>query len=102
MAELLAVRHNYSGFQISGSLLRNYNYSKEMSHVLGTVGYVDESDIEIYKGDKYQNAKFVGKTGLEKFYNDFLSFPPNYLLGVEWVAKEALSKNSSPNILRVF
>ena len=24
VAELLAVRHNYSGFQISGSLLRNY------------------------------------------------------------------------------
>ena len=49
VAELLAVRHNYSGFQISGSLLRNYNYSKEMSHVLGTVGYVDESDIETIK-----------------------------------------------------
>ena len=78
MAELLAVRHNYSGFQISGSLLRNYNYSKEMSHVLGTVGYVDESDIEIYKGDKYQNAKFVGKTGLEKFYNDHLYGNPGF------------------------
>jgi len=78
VAELLAVRHNYSGFQISGSLLRNYNYSKEMSHVLGTVGYVDESDIEIYKGDKYQNAKFVGKTGLEKFYNDPLYGNPGF------------------------
>lgn len=78
VAELLAVRHNYSGFQISGSLLRNYNYSKEMSHVLGTVGYVDESDIENYKGDKYQNAKFVGKTGLEKFYNDPLYGNPGF------------------------
>ena len=78
VAELLAVRHYYTGFQISGSLLRNYNYSKEMSHVLGTVGYVDESDIEIYKGDKYQNAKFVGKTGLEKFYNEHLYGDPGF------------------------
>ena len=66
MAELLAVRHNYGSFQISEVFYVIIIIIKKC-HVLGTVGYVDESDIEIYKGHKYQNAKFVGKTGLEKF-----------------------------------
>lgn len=75
-----AVRqHNFPGFSTQPYLIRQYLYPEELSHVLGYVGRITEvelisKDNQLYAGDDY-----IGKTGLEKYYEFELHGQPGLL-----------------------
>ncbi|MEC7885731.1 MAG: penicillin-binding protein 2 [Pseudomonadota bacterium] len=72
VAKVLSVRHLYDGVDISAKLLRHYVYDNATSHIIGTVGAVDRKDLRTLDKEKYKNAEFIGKTGIEKYYDKIL------------------------------
>jgi penicillin-binding protein 2 len=61
-----------SGFYIESSLGRKYEKGEEFAHILGYIGKID---IETLKEnpEKYKINDYVGKTGVERYYEDYLS-----------------------------
>ena len=63
---------------VSASLLREYPYKKIKSHVLGHIGYIDKRELSRLDKKQYQNSKYIGKTGIEKYYENQLHGTPGY------------------------
>ena len=46
--------------------------------MLGHVGYIDKKDLASLDKKKYRNMQYIGKTGVEKFYENELYGNPGY------------------------
>lgn len=70
---VLAVNeYRLPGVEVTVQLLRHYPLGPEMSHVLGYVGRINDQEIQDLDPVRYSGTLVVGKTGLEKFYEDEL------------------------------
>ena len=78
IAKVLAIRYRHDGLDVSARLLREYPYKKVASHVLGHIGYIDKRDLSRLDKKKYKNSKYIGKTGIEKYYENQLHGAPGY------------------------
>lgn len=78
VAKILSIRHRYDGLDLTASLLRKYPYNEITQHVLGSVGYIDKKDLYNIDKKKYKNSKYIGKTGVEKYYEKNLFGSPGY------------------------
>ncbi len=58
------------GFIVLPTFKREYPFKEVFAHVLGYVGKISDEEIESYKN--YPLFSLVGKTGLEKFYEEVL------------------------------
>ena len=69
-------RHAFPNVQISSSLKRNYPFADIMTHAIGYVSRINESDVEKLteegKIDNYEGTSAIGKLGVESFYEDTL------------------------------
>ncbi|MCM5703356.1 penicillin-binding protein 2 [Larsenimonas salina] len=72
IASLAVNRYRLPGVSVEAQLLRYYPESVAMSHVLGYVGRISESDLERLDSSNYAGTHFVGKLGVERFYEDEL------------------------------
>ncbi|MBR9861144.1 penicillin-binding protein 2 [bacterium] len=61
----------FKGFFFEIRQDRNYKYVSS-AHVLGFLGEVSRSDLESQESDYYEQGDFVGKKGVEQFYEEFL------------------------------
>ena len=50
----------------------------QRSNVLGNVGYIDKSDLSRIDRQNYKSIKYIGKTGIEKSYENILFGVPGY------------------------
>ncbi len=65
-------RWAYPGVDVVPYLTRSYPLGEEFAHTVGYVGRIDEADLaRLDKGD-YAGTTHVGKTGIEKYYEDRL------------------------------
>jgi penicillin-binding protein 2 len=55
---------------------RVYPAGSLVSHVLGYVGEITRNELEKYKGGDYRGGDFVGKSGVEEFYENVLKGIP--------------------------
>ena len=78
VAKILSIRYKYDGLDVTASLLRKYPYKEITHHVLGHVGYIDKKDLASLDKKKYRNMQYIGKTGVEKFYENELYGNPGY------------------------
>lgn len=70
---VLAVNeYHLPGVEVTVQLLRNYPFGKELAHVLGYVGRINDRDIQTLDPVRYSGTLVVGKTGLERYYEDEL------------------------------
>ncbi len=75
-----AVRqHTFTGFSIEPYLIRRYLYPEELSHVLGYVGRISEDELLSKDNRLYAGDDYIGKTGLEKYYETELHGRPGLL-----------------------
>ncbi|MCK4309340.1 MAG: penicillin-binding protein 2, partial [Candidatus Atribacteria bacterium] len=51
---------------------RNYLYHELAAHSLGHVGEIDKEELQRLDNPKFQGGDIIGKTGLEKYYDDIL------------------------------
>jgi penicillin-binding protein 2 len=61
-----------SAFQIEIEPARAYPFGKSGSHVLGFMNEISSSELDLLKDSGYSMGDVIGKTGLEKQYENFL------------------------------
>jgi penicillin-binding protein 2 len=65
-------RHRFPGVDIQAGLARYYPLGKLAVHALGYVGRIDENALKDLDTSNYNGTTHIGKTGIEKSYEDIL------------------------------
>ncbi len=65
-----ALKDNFSGVKTEISPLRNYPYPQMYAHVLGYVSEINSSELSRMAKKGYTAGSRIGKTGLEKYYEE--------------------------------
>ena len=68
--------NSYENIKIKSAVKRYYPYNEVGTHILGYIGHASKLDIAKNKTSKYTGI--IGKSGLEKYYNDILQGKPGY------------------------
>lgn len=72
VARLAVNRHRFSGVEIVARLNRHYPLGENLSHAVGYVGMIDEDEFERLDKSNYSGTTHIGKSGVEKAYEDLL------------------------------
>ncbi len=72
LAHLAVNLHKFQGVEINARLTRNYPLGKHAVHALGYVGRIDVKDLNQLDEANYAGTSYIGKLGLEKFYENDL------------------------------
>jgi penicillin-binding protein 2 len=91
-ARLAVNRHRFPGVDVVPYLTRRYPYGNLFAHVVGYVGRLDAGDLEDLGDSKYSALTHVGKSGLERKYEDRLRGEIGY---------ENVEQNVEGRVLRV-
>ncbi len=90
---VLAVNeHRLPGVQVTAEQLRHYPLGEKLAHVVGYVSRINDQEIRTLDPVRYRGTHMVGKTGLEKKYE-------NQLLGE--VGYEKVETNARGRVMRV-
>jgi len=68
IAVLAVNRHRFRGVEITSEQIRNYPYGSLFAHAIGSVRRVTEDDLQRLDEVTYSATKFVGRRGVEKYY----------------------------------
>ena len=74
-AEVARIRvngHRWPGAEITDENLRYYPFRELMAHAVGSVRRVSEEDTRRLDERRYRGVKFIGRLGVEKFYEEAL------------------------------
>ena len=91
-ARLAVNRHRFPGVDVVPYLTRRYPNGELFAHVVGYVGRLDADDLEALGDSKYSALTHVGKSGLERKYEDQLRGEIGY---------ENVEQNVEGRVLRV-
>lgn len=73
-------QHLFKGFSIQASLKRYYPFGNAFTHVLGYIAKINNRDLEKIEARderaRYQGTHYIGKLGIEKYYEDILHGQP--------------------------
>ena len=72
VATLALDRHRFDGLEIEPYLIRHYPHGEALSHALGYVARLDESDLKRLDADQYRASTHTGKSGIERYYESML------------------------------
>ncbi|MDH5629636.1 MAG: penicillin-binding protein 2 [Gammaproteobacteria bacterium] len=72
VARFAVDRHRLPGVKIEANLIRYYPYGEEIVHALGYVGRINERELNRIDQSNYKATRYIGKVGLEKFYEGLL------------------------------
>lgn len=72
-AAVIAINsYRLPGVEVVGTLMRDYPFGSPFSHLLGYVGRINEDELKTLDPNEYRATLYMGKTGLEKYYEDLL------------------------------
>lgn len=83
---------DFLGFEIVSNTVRNYIQGSFYSHLIGYISKISKNEIESYKN--YSVSDYIGKTGVEKFYEEILRGKP----GVIKTEKDALGRMKNEKV----
>ena len=72
IARFAVNRHRFTGVDTVARLYRHYPHGNLGVHALGYVGRINERELQQIDPTNYEGTDYIGKTGLEKFYEDLL------------------------------
>ncbi len=72
IARLSVNRHRLPGVEINTQLIRHYPQGAMLAHAVGSVRRVTEEDLRRLDPIRYSATKFIGKIGIERFYEQSL------------------------------
>jgi penicillin-binding protein 2 len=78
VAKFSLEKHHFSGVDIVARLIRWYPLGEAFAHALGYIGPISERDLEHINAAQYRGMYHIGKTGLEKFYENELHGQSGY------------------------
>ncbi len=73
-------RWRFPGVDVVPYLTRRYPYGPLFAHVVGYVSRIDADDLNRLDADRYKGTSHVGRSGLERSYEDTLHGEPGYEL----------------------
>lgn len=65
-------QYQFTGVSIKARLMRNYPLGKITAHILGYVGRINEQELQQVDSTNYRATNFIGKSGIEKYYEAIL------------------------------
>ena len=65
-------QYRFPGAHIQANMLREYPLGKTMSNVIGYAGRINASELAQRHNANYQASNYIGKTGIEKYYESTL------------------------------
>jgi penicillin-binding protein 2 len=72
VARFAVNRHRFTGVDTVARLYRHYPQGSLGVHAVGYVGRINERELQRIDPTNYEGTDYIGKTGLEKFYEDLL------------------------------
>jgi len=72
VARFASNRHRFPGVDIEARLVRNYPLNSLGVHTIGYVARINENELTKVDPSNYSATRFIGKTGIERFYEDSL------------------------------
>lgn len=72
VARLSVNRHRFRGVEVVPYLTRFYPQRDMLAHVVGYVGRIGTDDRERLEQSRYSATTHIGKTGIERYYEDIL------------------------------
>ncbi len=88
VARLAVNRHRFPGVEVHPHLTRHYPYGPVASHAIGYVGRISESELRDRDRRRYRGTSMIGKTGVERAYEDRLRGE----MGLERIETNALGR----------
>lgn len=73
-------RWRFPNVDVEPYLTRRYPFGGLFAHVVGYVGRIDADDLKRLDPDRYQGTSHVGRSGVERSYEDVLHGTPGYEL----------------------
>lgn len=92
VARLAVNRHRFPGMEIDARLNRYYPQGKTAGHAVGYVGRISEREYAVIDEGNYRGTTYIGKTGLEKYYESELHGE---------VGRQQVEINAQGRVLRV-
>lgn len=80
------------GVEVSAQLVRHYPLGEHFAHSVGYVGRINEKELKTLDPVSYSGTHHIGKTGIERFYEDDLHGEVGY---------EEVETNARGRVLRV-
>jgi len=80
------------GVEVQASFVRYYPYADHFAHALGYVGRINEQELRSIDPVAYAGTHYIGKTGIERFYEQLLHGTVGY---------EEVETNARGRVLRV-
>ncbi len=65
-------QYRFPGVSIKARLMRHYPLGEMTAHVLGYVGRINVQELKNVDSTNYRGTNFIGKAGVEKYYEDIL------------------------------
>ncbi len=88
MGQFVARVWNFPGVEIKASLMRYYPQRQLITHMLGYISRINESERQKVDSDNYAATEYIGKIGVERFYETQL----HGTVGYEYVEVNARGK----------
>ncbi len=92
VARFSVTRYRFSGVTIKARLVRHYTYGQLTTHILGYVARINEKELQRVDEANYSATNYIGKTGIEKYYETELHGQVGY---------EKVETNVQGRVLRV-
>ena len=104
-------RWAFPGVDVVPYLTRSYPLGAEFAHTVGYVGRIDQDDLARLDRGDYAGTSHVGKTGIERYYEDRLHGQPGYeqvevnadhrpLLVCQWIDdRRAVQKGAAQGVV---
>ncbi len=80
IARFAVERWRFPGVEVVPYLTRHYPLGQELGHLVGYVGRIDEKDLARVDETAYDGTTHIGKSGIERSYEDLLHGEPGYEL----------------------
>lgn len=72
VARVAANHHRLPGIDIKAQLIRYYPLGSQLAHVIGYVGRLTAKDLKHINRSNYASTHYIGKTGIEAYYEQQL------------------------------
>lgn len=92
IARMAVRRHEFPGVEVTAELVRHYPHSELTAHALGYVSRINREELQRIDSVNYAGTNYIGKSGIERFYEDVLHGTVGY---------QNVETNARGRILRV-
>ncbi|SDU18688.1 penicillin-binding protein 2 [Halopseudomonas salegens] len=92
IARLAVNQFRLPGVEVQASFVRHYPLGEKFAHAIGYVGRINEAELQRIDTVAYAGTHYIGKTGIERQYEDWLHGTVGY---------EEVETNARGRVLRV-